>query len=340
MLQSSNMLMLEGRKDINQMNGDYIQQAFVRANRLALPNNKESRTVAILPLPISQMEIASEDSVELFDGTASRKLKTLDANTALISHYLGRVISDSRGRYIVQSYSFSAEQESSNQRFESTRAPTKALKKIVVEPILDDYISSPRRQFIFDRKELPKEKDFEPRLFGSKPLGVHLQLYKRQRKSKVIEKGCWVYHKPVATLLLDSKTHQILERRILKPEDLRHQDKPLITDAVWLSPVYSIKEDLPTASLNFGGLRVLRACLKVLLPNFYRGAEQAFELGIHWNREAEVLPQREDELTRKDALVIFDLQAQGSGCAPEALADRDDAAVAVVGVGNRRHHSK
>jgi len=298
-LKAQGMLHTDERKDVRPELKEYESTVHVRALATAVAVEDEgSQEAGIAEFglfdKVRQVELISTTAVAVRNRADHTLLFHVEADSAGLIYYPGRVFEDSRGRFVVVG---------------RTRKGDR-VGAIEVEPALHDDLSSPRRQFeIAEIEARRRDEDataipyplFPPELvlLGRDPVEIGLVAIKATIRS-------------LATYRLDHVTGEILSRE-LHGETVRKlfQPTPLTTAALLMRPN---PEKSPTEAplLRFGEARLLAALLRFLLPLLYRDVRDHVEVALS---VASPAPVWDAPLGPRDGLYLLDLHQGGMGVA-------------------------
>ncbi|MEM1203023.1 MAG: DEAD/DEAH box helicase [Acidobacteriota bacterium] len=250
---------------------------------------------------VAQVELVSPRVVEVQDTTSLQMLLQADADSAPLVFYPGRIFENAKGRFMVVDH--------------QRRSGDHDAGLVQVEPILDDYVSSPRLELRVEGASLglgTGDQGREPLLLGKHAFDVELR-------------SAALTATPVATLHLAPVTGEIHRRQIFENDKRRRYRCRLDTRVLALYPksaLFSTTTGVPgdahsAPELTFGGARLLAAALRLLLPTIYRGVRDAVEVGVvlaDGEIDGAGPPSRfEDPLRVGDGIYLFDLHTGGSG---------------------------
>ena len=298
-LSRGGMLLVDRRTDVHQEAFEYVRKIYVRAMaRATAPLNESSVEGApLLPSRVSQVELVAPRSLAIRDRTRpALPLAHVDAAAVGFLYYPGRIFTDARGSFVVVGR---ATEEAGKEGVPMEQ------DDILVEPILTDDVSSPRRR-ILCTLDLPvaalsriegHSVPPEPVLFGRHPLLVGL-----------VPVEVRVHH--VATHRLGPVSCEVRQR--LLRDDERAGATPLLTWGLLLSPnpAWTAAGEVPRP-LRFGEARLIAAALRTILPSMYRGAADSLEVALL----VEGSPGPQDDLAPDASFLLFDLEDGGNGMA-------------------------
>ncbi len=293
------LLLTEPRVDVHPGAYEYVRKVYVRAlARATAPRLGDLAVPPVLPMPVAEVELVSPRSVAVRDRTRpAAPLARVDASASAFLYYPGRIFADARGSFLVVGRVLADDGEGS------------ALEAgdVLVEPVLTDDVSSPRRlvESRFDPGSASLDVETappEPVLFGRHAIRVGvLPVEVRPRHRATLRLG------PV---------HGEVRQRLVREEAAA---LPLQTVGLWIEP----DPDLGTAGageaprLTFGAARLIAAAFRAILPSMVRGAAESLEVALRVDGD----PAPEAELRRGDGFLIFDLDEGGSGTARSLLRD-------------------
>ncbi len=272
-LKAEGMLLTEERKDVLPELKEYESKVYARALATSVDVEQsgsltEGVTEYSLYDKVRQVELVSSTAVAVRNRSEHTVLRYVEADSAGLIYYPGRVFEDSRGRFVVVGRAHEGH------RFGA----------IEVEPVLHDDLSAPRRRF--DIAELPKESApyplFPPELvlLGRDPVTIGLVSV----RAKI---------RPLATYRLDRVTGEIQSRELHGNAICEaFQPRPLTTVALVMRPN---PQEAPPGSppLRFGEARLLAMLLRVLLPLLYRDTREHAEVAL---RIEEAEQERRDSI--------------------------------------------
>lgn len=309
-LQAQGMLQVEERRDVRPELKEYESKAYVRALATSLQPPVEEQQEGVSKLgeldKVRQVELISSEAVAVRNRADHTELRKVEADSAPIVYYPGRVFEDSRGRFVVVGRA-------------SRHGRAGAIE---VEPALDDDLSSPRRRFEIEEQATPtgpcseKEVNYpyfpaEPVLLGRDPVALGLVA--------VIAKL-----KLVGTYRIDRITGEVRSREVhgLAVRQLFQQGE-LPTVALVLRPnPAQLAAGAPR--LRFGEARLLAALLRFLLPLLYRDTRESVEVALRvgkaGNDDEGAVPFQQ-VLDPADGIYLLDLHRGGNGFARSLYRD-------------------
>ncbi|HTG35091.1 MAG TPA: hypothetical protein VLB76_19415 [Thermoanaerobaculia bacterium] len=308
------LLLCEPRIDVNDRANDYIEKVYVRALARAVcaPEEEEGApgVRGLLPPKVAQVEVTAQNLIAIRDRTNLTELGVSDDASAHFFHYPGRIFKDSRGAYVVVSR---AAEESGDDSKSTSRARR---GDVLVEPLLTDEISSPRRQFqVRSLRNAEGTSQLLQAAGGSfpEPHRVLLGRYPFRLSLEPIE----VKVEQIATYRLGPAHCDVRQRTLVDPETReRTRDLPLATVALLLIPNPEAESE-PSAGmgprLTLEGARLLAAALRALLPVLYRGAGESLQVALVVSDAGRRRPK--DILLPDESLCLFDAEPGGNGTA-------------------------
>ncbi|HSG39730.1 MAG TPA: DEAD/DEAH box helicase [Thermoanaerobaculia bacterium] len=273
------LLLCEPRSDVDDRTNEYVEQVYVRALARALRSADDDEAhpevQGLLPSKVAQVETASTDTAVLRDRTNLLDLGVADRAGAHFIYYPGRIFKDARGTFVVVGREGDG---------------------ILVEPLLSDEVSSPRRQL---RVRSLRGEEEASRLLEAAGGGFpepHRVLLGRHPFLLALE-PVEVRVEHIATYRLGPVHCEVRQRTLLDPEAReRYREASLVTVALVLIPNPESSEEAAGPRLTLGGSRLLAAALRALLPALYRGAAESLQVALHG-----------------DALYLFDAEHGGNG---------------------------
>lgn len=358
-LARQNLLQAEDRTDVEPKVNEYVRRVHVRALARAVRGEEEKEggrgpTRALLPPRVGQVElVAPEATVAVRDRASLLTLARIDAASAPFTYYPGRIFRDARGTFVVVGRASEEVERRSGADVDEGAVVRKG--DVLVEPILTDAVSSPRRRFAVEpleedgRQELCQSAGgaFLPMgrvLLGREPIGLALG--------------------PVAIRVDHVATYRLgpvyseVRQRSLEPKGRSGAD-PVELETVALHVVPNPEpEEEPSRNGTAGGserpqpprlgpneARLLAAAMRAVLPSMYRGGGESVGVALVMGEpptetEADAAtdegdPQAAEEAAEADAtelesaadeappidLYLFDTDAGGNGTARAVYRD-------------------
>lgn len=302
-LQEQGMLFIDERHDVKPELKTYETKVYVRASASALEAAESESaghdTQYFSPYDkVRQVEMTSTRAVTVRNRVHHQSLGREESESAGLVYYPGRIFEQAQGRFIVVD------------RLKEKEHPG----PIIVEPLLRDDVSSPRRSFQIEPNRAADQVPFsEPEvvLLGKDPVAVGLVAVCAEIQT-------------VATYRLDRHSGAIRSREI-HPQERRQRFSPGPLETVSLVMVPNPELLSPEAPrLVYGEARLLSMLLRFLLPLIYRGARDRLEIALKIDPEIYSLEKaglrdlwsRLDEVLAPDeGFYILDLHHGGSGIA-------------------------
>jgi hypothetical protein len=286
------LLLTEPRVDVHPDAYEYVRKVYVRAlARATAPRLGDQAVLPILPAPVAEVELVSPRSVAIRDRTKPAvPLARVDASASAFLYYPGRIFADARGSFLVVGRAVTDVGEGS----------TLEAGDVLVEPVLADDVSSPRRrvEIRFDAAAPDLETvPPEPVVFGRHAL-----------RAGVLPVEVRPDHQ--ATLRVGPIYGEVRQRLVRKEAGAAS----LGTVALWIEPDPELGE---APALTFGAARLVAAAFRVLLPSMVRGASESLEVALRVDGE----PAPDHELRPGEGFLVFDLDEGGSGTARSLLRD-------------------
>lgn len=312
------LLLCEPRIDVNDRSNEYVEQVYVRAlaRAVRMPGEEDGAFGArgLLPPKVAQVEVAAHDLVAIRDRTNLTELGVCDDASAHFVHYPGRIFKDARGTYVVVGR---AAEESGDDGGADAR-PRRG--DVLVEPLLTDEISSPRRQLrVLSLRSVEDAARLLEAAGGSfpEPHRVLLGRYPFRLSLEPVE----VRVEHIATYRLGPVHCEVRQRTLVDPETReRYRDLPLSTVALFLVPNPEDGSDAGAEvgaeagpRLTLDGARLLAAALRALLPVLYRGAGESLQVALAVEDAGQRQP--DDVLLPGEGFYLFDTESGGNGTA-------------------------
>ncbi len=306
-LADQRLLQCERRTDVDERSTQYVEEVFVRTLAAAVRPAEAAGPDGghLLPPKVAQVELAAPRAVAVRDRTSLAQLGMTAAETAHVHYYPGRIFQDARGIFVAVTRA--GEEDA------SPGAPPAG--DVLVEPLLTDEASSPRRLFLVTPLPIA---DCRPEmmqaaggsfpspdriLLGSFPFAVALQ-------------PVTVRMRPIATYRLDALRREPRQRSLLESA-VRERYEALAFQTVGLAIFPN--PDAAGPLLTFEAARLLAAVLRALFPVMYRGAREGVQVAPHVTDPEQVAP--EDVLAPTEGLYLLDADPGGNGMARAILRD-------------------
>jgi len=317
-LAQQDLLLAESRTDLRRGAQRYEPVLYLRVPARALGSEalddddqdaSSAAPGALLPPKVGAVELASDRAALLRDRTRLGPLGRVDADSALLAYYPGRIFSDARGRFVVVRHVLASE---GRERPGRSSQSAGRVGEVLVEPLQADDHSSPRRRLSIRRVEEQSGDRPSSALAAREPGGVRRLLLGAHPIGADLGLAVVRCASHVATLRLGPLRAE-LRQCSLADDDLQETvgAAALSTEALWVYPCPPRAGGLPPGpGLTLGAARLLASAVRLLLPSVVRGAER--ELGV----ALQLVGDRIDATTPLgvgDALVFYDLQPGGSG---------------------------
>lgn len=311
-LADQGLVLCERRTDLDDRASEYMDLVHVRALARAVrpEEGPGADDPGLLPPRVSQVEYTVRRTVAIRDRTRLAELGRTGADTAHILFYPGRIFQDARGIFVVVGR---GGEEEKRPGLEPGRRPA---GDVLVEPLLTDDISSPRRFFLL--RPLP-EGGVPPELVqaagGSFPAPDQVLIGRFPFRVALMPVSVRVGH--VATYRLDPVHNEVRQRTLLETdarEAYESLDSSTVALALFPNPEEAASgEDVTGPALTFGAARLLATVLRAVLPALYRGAAESLQVALHVQSPEELEPER--PLTSTEGLYLLDANAGGNGTA-------------------------
>ena len=318
------LLEAEEQQDVAAKANEYVRRVHVKALARAVNaggGGSRSGLGGSLPPKVSQVALVSGQPVAVRDRTSLTTLAEIDGAGAHFVYYPGRIFKDARGIFVVVEHV----------AYGSGEAPGVA-GDVLVEPLLGDSISSPRRRLHLEMLDPTDLADGGAQLrqaaggdfFGPDPVlvGRHpLELALRPVR-------IWIDH--LATYRL-GPVHGEIRQRSLVPSRIREElgRRRLETVALAIHPNPRLGDagddgdDTLGPELTLDTARLLAAVLRAVLPTMVRGAAEAVGVALQVAGPTRDLPD-DHRLGTADAVILFDADAGGNGAARSIYRDGVD----------------
>lgn len=316
-LATQGLVLCERRTDLDDRSSEYLDLVHVRALARAVrpEEGPGADDPGLLPPKATQVEHTVRRTAAVRDRTRLAELGRTGVETAHVLFYPGRIFQDARGIFVVVGRGGEEEKgkEAGHDGLEPDRRPA---GDVLVEPLLTDDVSSPRRIFLLH--ELP-EDGVPPELVqaagGSFPAPDQILLGRFPFRVALVPVSMRVRH--VATYRLDPVRSEVRQRTLLQ-SDARSALESLgcstVALALYPNPAEGTDgEDLNGPALSFEAARLLAAVLRAVLPALYRGAGDSLQVALHVEDPEETEPER--PLKPSEGLYLLDADAGGNGTA-------------------------
>ncbi len=351
-LAEGGLLLCESQTDVEERANEYTEKVYVRALARAVRSPDEEdgpfsqRGRDLLPAKVVQVEITARTPITVRNRTDLVSLGQADDANAHLTYYPGRIFKDARGTFVVVGRAGDepggAGPVSQDEPREAKKTGEAGHGDVLVEPLLVDEISSPRRRFIVRslRKE-PLAQDLLEAAGGSFSDSSLVLIGRRPFKMALEPVEVRVEH--VATYRLDPVDYEVRQRTLLNREARKqYLDRPLPTVALTLFPntleakketsegeaLKEVSAEAPKElverepRLTLQQARILAAILRALLPAVYRGSGDGLVVALDLEETAGTAPDR--ELSPKEGLYLFDADFGGNGAARAIYRDGID----------------
>lgn len=328
-LAQDGLLVAEEQRDVAPKANEYVRRVHVQALARAVRAAGEAAPAGLggtLPAKVSRVELVSRQAVAVRDRTNLTTLAETDAASAHLVHYPGRIFQDARGTFVV------VEHLAEGGRSDRAGPPG----DVLVEPLLSDSVSSPRRRLhvetltdealdeLEDRGEQLRQAaggDFfgpDPVLVGSYPVALAL------RPVRIAVEHFGTYRL--------GPVHRDVRQRTMTPPAVRQAlgRRTLETVALAILPNPRIEhldeepaESEPGPRLRLGAARLLAAVMRAVLPTMVRGAGESLGVGLRCGEPGR-WPSDDHELGPGEAFFLFDADAGGNGTARAIYRDGVD----------------
>jgi hypothetical protein len=311
-LADQRLLLSERRTDVDERSNEYVEHVFVRALAAAVRPEEggEERAAGLLPPKVSQVELAVPRTVAVRDRTRLAKLGMVAAETAHVHFYPGRIFQDARGIFIAVARAGD----------EDAAPDAPPAGDVLVEPLLTDEISSPRRLFLLTSLPAAASAPEMVQAAGGSFPSPDRVLIGSHPFSAALEPVS-VRMRPIATYRLDPVRWEVRQRSLLESAARERYEKltfETVALAIFPNPEANPETDGPEEDaagpgLTFEAARLLAAVLRALLPAMYRGAREGLQVALRLEKSE--TPPPEQELGPREGLYVFDADPGGNGTA-------------------------
>lgn len=314
-LAESGLLLHESRTGLDALQNGYQTNLFVRVPLKAVADTTAGDAAGarlLLPPRVAQVERPPGLTVAVRDRTNLTILEQTDQISARHIYYPGRIFQSAKGRYVVVSRAGEAVGASRKNSAVSAH-------DILVEPYLNDEISSPRRRTYVrpmrademlpgavaplgaNEKSGENDLDAEPLFIGDFPLAVSLGPVQ-----------CRTVHR--ATFRLDAHHYEVRQRILFDAGDRQVEPDILHTVALGIfpNPALEVVDEPDCPRLQLRDARLVAATMRALLPSIYRGSDSDIQVALHI-RDPNALP--EHELGADEGFYLYDPHLGGNGSA-------------------------
>jgi len=339
-LARQNLLQAEERTDVEVKVNEYSRRVYVRAQDRAVeefgePGGDRETARGLLPPKVGQVELVDpEAAVAVRDRATLVTLDHVDAASASLVYYPGRIFRDARGTFVVVGR---ASELIPNPDDGGDRAAVAGRGDVLVEPILTDAVSSPRRQLAVERlendgidrdwlQELRQSAggafvQFDRVLLGREPIGLSLQVV-----------GIHVEH--VATYRLGPVYSEVRQRSVEPAGRAGTFQEALETVALCIVPdpgqgaeglaprrKSTLTKRPQAPRLGMEEARLLAAAMRAVVPSMYRGGGERVGVGLVVKEPRGRAKSRKPSKKKGTAtpteieIYLFDTDAGGNGTA-------------------------
>ncbi|HET9765848.1 MAG TPA: DEAD/DEAH box helicase [Thermoanaerobaculia bacterium] len=274
------LLLSERRIDVAERANEYVENVYVHALAAAVTSDdgESDPEAGLLPPKVAQVELAVASTVPVRDRTRLTVLANTPAETAHVGYYPGRIFHDARGIFVTVGRAGD----------DASRSATPA-GAVLVEPLLTDDVSSPRRLFLVASSAHPSNAaEVASAAAGSSSSNGRV-LFGRHPFVAALGQVT-VRTRLVATYRLDSVQRQIRQRTLHDDPTRQRYEAPsfeTIGLAIFPNPEVGSTESDSTdpvaatgALLSFEGARLFAAVLRLILPTMYRGARDGVAVAL------------------------------------------------------------
>lgn len=340
-LADAGLLVSESRTDLDRDEVGYENQMHVRVPSRAVATSEEEFAAAnghaLLPPRVEQVEMPPGPRVAIRDRTNLTLIAHTDRESARHLYYPGRIFGTAQGRYVVVG--------AASETGEASEDGPVSEHDILVEPFLNDDLSSPRRRTRFRplgaAARMPGERDAaaaeasSPRDFGAEP--VFIGDFPVAVSLGPVE--CRTHH--LATCRLDPHTLTVRQRILYGAEKvggteesasdgtlevpgtmtmpqgdghLERDDDTVRTVALGIvaNPDLDIVADEDCPRLELRDARLIAAAMRAVLPSMYRGASVDIQVALHIEGDD---PAPDYALGPRDGFYLYDPHLGGNGAA-------------------------
>lgn len=322
-LADDHLLTCEGRTDVDPKANRYVDRLYVRALARAVRDEDEFQAAGatpvsdgLLPPPVADVRLAASRSVTVRERTSGARLGRTDAASVHLVFYPGRIFESREGNFVVLRRAGAGDGSAPvgtgpDGRPEGAAEAKHRQGDVLVEPLLGDEVSSPRRRLGFVDLGKAADPDLRaaaggtfsepvPVLFGREPFRLALRPV-RVTVDHVATYRLGPIHREVRQrLILDRETREEIARRSLETVAL----------VLWPNP----EEAAPEApALDLPRARLLAAVLRAVLPSAYRGAGTSLGVAVQPPEPGE----GEASATAAGglAILLYEAEERGNGAA-------------------------
>ena len=300
-LAHQDLLLAEKRVDVRRFAFEYQDKLFVRALARAVMDDAREDENPLLPPRVAQVELASKRLVRLVDRTTQIPLRTIDADSAYLAFYPGRLFDGENERYVVVGPGKRAEEttdESPSTKVEGADVQG----DLYVEPTLVRDLSSPRRRVHLLGRD--SELGPDPVHIGSLPLAIEIARVELRTEH-------------FATLRVNPVDGAIHQRHVYEDASRRQfAETRLSTLGLLVYPNPRLTEDQQVVAshqpLRLEAARLIAAAMRLVLPSLYRGAREGLGVEIQLRNGDQ---KSDHELEPGEGFILFDCHSEGNGIA-------------------------
>lgn len=324
-LARENLLLADRRPDILPKANQYANRVHVQAIARAVAPvgvRLDELPSGILPPKVGQVELVSPATIEIRDRTSMVTLARVDAGAAHLLYYPGRIFKDARGTFVVVERASDASTNGTatggrrNGMTPEGRQNGNQAGDILVEPVLTDSLSTPRRRFEIETLERKASEDIRGSAGGTFfgpdrfVLGRHPIRLSLEPVSVAVEHVGTYWVGPI---------HCEVRQRTLHDTRSTGAAPRLRTVGLFILPNPPLRvanlddaADEGPPQLTFGAARLLTAAIRAVVPNLYRGGADSLGVALHLESHDRAPG---DELGPEEGIVLFDLGDSGNGTA-------------------------
>lgn len=327
-LADNKLLLHESRKNLNETQTDYQTNLHVRVPLKAVASSEQARHRdggPLLPPRVDQVERPPGPSVAVRDRTNLTLLGRTDRVSARHIYYPGRIFENALGRFVV--VGVAGDVAAAAQK----NSPVSE-NDILVEPFLNDEVSSPRRRTrvspMSARQTLPgaiaplgkntsaaeDNIDSEPVFIGDFPVAFSLGPVNLTTRH-------------LATMRLDAHNYQLRQRILFTSKQRRAQNrgaqrgqkKSLSADTlrtialgIYPNPALEIVAEDDCPRLQVRDARLVAAAMRAVLPAMYRGVDSDIQVALHIIKDD---ARPDQELRPEEGFYLYDPHLGGNGSA-------------------------
>ncbi|QDG52609.1 DEAD/DEAH box helicase [Persicimonas caeni] len=350
-LADSGLLVHESRTDLDAEENDYEKNMYVRvpAKAVASEEGEEDRgrtdrgrsdrsEGVLLPPKVSQVERPSGATVAIRDRTNLTIVEVTDRISARHVYYPGRIFETAQGRYVVVGAAADAAKQADGGAVSEN--------DILVEPFLNDDVSSPRRRSWFRplraSEALPGERqegrdgsvegaaseghDAEPVFIGDYPVSVslgpvecrtrHLATFRLDPhnfavRQKLLYTASQAAHTVSDTMSMSGK-NTVSDTMSAGAKNAVSDTVRTVALGIIANPHLDIVADAACPKLELRDARLIAAAMRAVLPSMYRGSDVDIQVALHIAADN---PDTEYVLGSDDGFYLYDPHLGGNGAA-------------------------